>query len=565
MSSEASRACLRNQHALQRSVIQNIQQDDVIAVGPVSLFPDSQYRSVFHPHCASRSHSFMAGPSHASIFQPPMCPYEPAAEALSEDGDRQGTRQGTVRRMSRAGEGPWVDDLRGGRAQHLAVMALLPLQPLLPTSNKMRRYGRERMSSGDKECLLAVPAAASTAAVPASAPVNCIESTVALCCSQLTREVTAFVTLVDGLEEQVAAAKRDVLTKVRAVVQSLWPRAQARSFGSFVTGLSLPSSDLDLVICLPKVHHGLGPESAGVLEGRNAIKQSWQQSLVRCLCKEDWVDAASIKVIDSATIPVIKLRTKAEDASPCHRTIALDISFEGPGNKGLEANKLICSLIKAHAPLRPLVIVLKYFLTRKSLCESFTGGLSSYALVLMAARFLQETESASKFDSCVTDLGALLLGMLTFYGDMFVARETGVSVRRHCYFRRSLTNLVLSGVPAEPPLGLGMWAEGGKDDRRHGGYCFFNDNTKLYHKYRPQHSAASPTMSQVPFKFDPLFVEDPLEPRNNVGRNCFRIFQVQRVLSEAAATMTSRLRLLDGTAAPAGLLQVLVGSYDEIT
>lgn len=31
----------------------------------------------------------------------------------------------------------------------------------------------------------------------------------------------------------------------------------------------------------------------------------------------------------------------------------------------------------------------------------------------------------------------------------------------------------------------------------------------------------------MPFKFDPLFIEDPLEPRNNVGRNCFRIFQVK--------------------------------------
>jgi predicted nucleotidyltransferase len=36
-------------------------------------------------------------------------------------------------------------------------------------------------------------------------------------------------------------------------VQSLWPRATVQLFGSFVTGLSLPSSDLDLVIGLPKV------------------------------------------------------------------------------------------------------------------------------------------------------------------------------------------------------------------------------------------------------------------------------------------------------------------------
>ena len=36
-----------------------------------------------------------------------------------------------------------------------------------------------------------------------------------------------------------------------------------------------------------------------------------------------------------------------------------------------------------------------------------------------------------------------------------------------------------------------------------------------------------------PFTFDPLFVEDPLYSGNNVGRNAFRIFSVQRAFSDA--------------------------------
>ena len=50
----------------------------------------------------------------------------------------------------------------------------------------------------------------------------------------------------------------------------------------------------------------------------------------------------------------------------------------------------ILFVLQTYAPLRPLVLVLKYFLTRKGLCEAFTGGLSSYALLLVTARFLQE-------------------------------------------------------------------------------------------------------------------------------------------------------------------------------
>jgi hypothetical protein len=54
-----------------------------------------------------------------------------------------------------------------------------------------------------------------------------------------------------------------------------------------------------------------------------------------------------------------------------------------------------CTYAQAYAPLRPLVLVLKYFLTRKGLCEAFTGGLSSYALLLVTARFLQEVQDLS--------------------------------------------------------------------------------------------------------------------------------------------------------------------------
>ena len=55
----------------------------------------------------------------------------------------------------------------------------------------------------------------------------------------------------------------------------------------------------------------------------------------------------------------------------------------------IQANKMTGALIKSLGPLRPLVLVLKYFLARKGLCEAFTGGLSSYALLLITAKFLQ--------------------------------------------------------------------------------------------------------------------------------------------------------------------------------
>lgn len=224
-----------------------------------------------------------------------------------------------------------------------------------------------------------------------------------------------------------------------------------------------------MVICLPNVHTEAAPEAPGGLEGRNSIKESWQQvrssthyrsqicsyilhlqspllsssppplsstplllsspplhsssrllhsspqllsqSLARCLSKEEWVAAQSIKVIGNTAIPVVKLKThtltppsfssqgggsyyenesrhdhgsdrkrnpvrtssssgnsnRTSDASAdagmeampsggCSggidtnsgggSVLSLDISFEGPGHYGLEANKMTTSLIK---------------------------------------------------------------------------------------------------------------------------------------------------------------------------------------------------------------------------
>lgn len=49
--------------------------------------------------------------------------------------------------------------------------------------------------------------------------------------------------------------------RVARSLQVLWPRSRTNIFGSNATGLSLPSSDVDLVVCLPPV--------------RNLVSLSW--------------------------------------------------------------------------------------------------------------------------------------------------------------------------------------------------------------------------------------------------------------------------------------------------
>ena len=59
---------------------------------------------------------------------------------------------------------------------------------------------------------------------------------------------------------------------------------------------------------------------------------------------------------------------------------------------------LLC--LQRYTVLPPLIFVLKQFLLQRDLNEVFTGGISSYSLILMAISFLQVHQRAATTASC---------------------------------------------------------------------------------------------------------------------------------------------------------------------
>jgi len=103
----------------------------------------------------------------------------------------------------------------------------------------------------------------------------------------------------------------------------------------------------------------------------------------------------------------------------------------------------------------------------------------------MAAQYLREQVSSDDLD-----VGSLLMGFLDFYGNDFKPQTTGISVRHRMFFSRPRNQRFERGMPCT---------------------------------------------------FDSLFVEDPLSEGNNVGRNAFRIVQVQRACSDAHRALVAAL------------------------
>ncbi|GMF13860.1 unnamed protein product [Phytophthora lilii] len=377
-----------------------------------------------------------------------------------------------------------------------------------------------------------------------------------------------------------------------ATVQSLWPRAQVRPYGSHVTRLVLPSSDVDLVICLPKVRRDAPADAAGVLEGRNAIKETWQQNLARKLKQEPWVVRDSVKTLPHAAVPIITLLT----APPYN--VRLDISFEGPGHNGLATNDVVLALLHEFPPLVPMMLVLKSFAIERGLAVAYSGGLSSYALLLLVARYLQEhsdtmpngfanasravQHSLSTVQAGVADFGLMLMGFLDFYGNRFDPRTTGISVASRCFLNRESTFMGGMSDPHQVPHQYQQQYaadDAAVDDRTsqygyaqhwqvppqpHGQSLSPNaEAAQGLRRYGYRSSLDLPASRALdgmgaatglldyqqlqqqtydPHKFDPVFIEDPLCPSNNVGRNCFRIMQIRRAFSAAHLALLAASR-----------------------
>lgn len=233
--------------------------------------------------------------------------------------------------------------------------------------------------------------------------------------SRLAKEIFQFVDSVNVQLTKQEPRRRLAVERMTRLVNTVWPRAQVKLYGSHVTGLCLPSSDLDFVIRLPAVHKKAVADAPGALEGRNAINETKQKKLARKLKGESWIDPRSLKLIERTVVPVIKVSTKDTKAKLIH----LDITFDAPGHHGSEAALMVSQILDELPMIRPLVLVLKQFLLDRGLLTAYTGGLSSYCLFLMLTRYLQEQSSV------FGDVGSLLMGFLDFFGNYVSVMHAG--------------------------------------------------------------------------------------------------------------------------------------------
>eukprot|EP00804_Cyclotella_cryptica_P008536 CCRYP_007536-RB/>CCRYP_007536-RB protein AED:0.36 eAED:0.36 QI:0/0/0/1/0/0/3/0/352 len=197
--------------------------------------------------------------------------------------------------------------------------------------------------------------------------------------------------------------RNKMVAKVTDLAQRVFGMCQVLPFGSQVTGLCLPDSDIDFVIRFPK---------KGSTDG-NANEEH----------------LSYLEVIEQTRVPLVKFTVEPYK-------IDIDVCFDQPG--GPESADLMHRFMNSMPPLRPLTFVLKYFLSSRDINKPFTGGIGSYLLQLMIVSFLQQR---SREDLMRTgrlgnyfNLGSLLIDFFELYGIDFNYVTTGISVRNDGFY-----------------------------------------------------------------------------------------------------------------------------------
>lgn len=175
-------------------------------------------------------------------------------------------------------------------------------------------------------------------------------------------------------------------------------------FGSYDSDLFLPTSDIDTVL---------------MLCGSHAIPRLMQK-IANTLIRDGVPEKDSLQVISKAKVPIVKYRDSLN-------AFEVDLSFDAFG--GVEAAFFMRRAMIEQPAIRPLVLVLKFFLRMRGLNTVFTGGLGSYSLMCLVIAFLKTHPLVQAgLITANNNLGVLLLDFLQLHGKNFNYETVGISL-----------------------------------------------------------------------------------------------------------------------------------------
>ncbi|KAK8036229.1 hypothetical protein PG993_008843 [Apiospora rasikravindrae] len=201
----------------------------------------------------------------------------------------------------------------------------------------------------------------------------------------------------------------EVVNRLNHLVKFKWSDACIRAFGSFMSGLYLPTADMDLVICSQSfLKTGLAKY--------NSKNKLWQMS--RFLEGRRVAYQNEIEVVAGAKVPLLKY---------CDSWSGLKIDVSLEKYDGIRAIKTFTDWKEQYPAMPILVAVIKQFLCMRGLNEPVNGGIGGFSVICMVVHLLNQMPQVQS-GSMIPEhhLGECFMEFLDYYGNRFNYEVTAI-------------------------------------------------------------------------------------------------------------------------------------------
>ena len=298
-----------------------------------------------------------------------------------------------------------------------------------------------------------------------------------------------------AIEEEAAGL---LAGKVEALAVERYPHNPLNLVGSYSTGLSNRLSDLDFNISFPEFEKE--PLERGPSSTRKKARKAADQALLHMknVLRSRSQPFRDVELI-RARIPIVKAE---------HHPTNLRIEIQTLSSNQ-NAKEYIACYLAEYPTLRTLYVVLRSALHIRDLTNVYKGGLGSYSIFMMIVNALKH--ASGKYAR--NDLASHFLYILEFYGNA------------------DLYNYGFSPDPPRviPKKGKTMSAK--------------EKAARLQDPMLRGIDILGPHNPQKPYL---LFLQDPANPVNDLGRKAYGIKHVQYVFGNFAESLQETMRLLDG-------------------
>ena len=272
--------------------------------------------------------------------------------------------------------------------------------------------------------------------------------------------------------------RKDLVQRFTKLITSFNMNASIRPVGSYVTGLYLPTSDIDMVITFLR--------QTGTLFGSDSTRLYILIGKIR-----NSGFASKVEDVLRASVPLIRITDKIT---------GIQIDLTAADTHAVNATEAVQEWLQHSSPAKPLLFVVKMFLSIRRCGTTYTGGINSYALFWMVVAWVKlempkkkPVISFSDYDFLTTavgeltmskenaaisssklkeevNLGELLMEFLKFYGEEFsyernaikISPRPGYCTKTYGYSRYPIAQRYLLSIydPANTSIDMGSKAYG---------------------------------------------------------------------------------------------------------